>query len=193
MLKSELRKIYREKRSLLTATERMKMDDLLLIQFQKVPIDFVNTMLSYSPSDKHAEPNTYLFSTYLAHMIPGLRTCYPVTDFENLQMKAMLVDDDTEFSFNAYDIEEPVNGTEIDPQEIDIVFVPMLICDTAGYRVGFGKGFYDRFLPLCREDVLKVGFSYFEPVDAITDTHQFDIPLDFCVTPEKVYECQTNQ
>jgi len=188
MLKSELRKIYKEKRLLLSATERMKMDDLLLIQFQKLSLDPINVLFSYCPSEAHLEPNTYLFSTYLEHMIPGLQTCYPTTNLSNVEMKAMLVNEETEFHLTSFNVEEPVDGTEIDPQEIDLVFVPMLICDTSGYRVGFGKGFYDRFLPLCREDVIKVGFSYFEPVDQISDTHQFDIPLDFCITPEKVHE-----
>lgn len=188
MLKFELRKIYREKRSLLTAQERMKMDDLILIQFQKLSLGPIQTLLSYSPSEIHAEPNTFLFSTYLDHMIPGLETCYPVTDFESLTMKAMRVNDYTEFNMTKHGIEEPADGIEIDPAEIDLVFIPMLICDRKGYRVGFGKGFYDRFLSLCKPGVIKVGFSYFEPVDAISDTHQFDIPLNFCITPEHVIE-----
>lgn len=188
MLKSDLRKIYREKRSLLTATERMKMDDLLLIQFQKLSLNSVEVLLSYSPSEKHAEPNTYLFSTYLQHMIPGIKICYPVTDFNTMDMKIMMVNDHTEFHVTEFGIEEPIDGFEMDTKEADLVFVPMLICDTRGYRVGFGKGFYDRFLPLCREDVLKIGFSYFEPVDKIDDTSQFDIPLDFCITPEHIIE-----
>jgi len=188
MLKSELRKIYREKRALLTPQERNKMDDLLLIQFQKLALDNVQVLLSYSPSEKLDEPNTYLFSTYLEYMIPELKTCYPVTDFETLQLHPKLVNDYTEFHLTKYGIEEPMDGFDINPKEIDLVFIPMLICDTKGYRVGFGKGFYDRFLTLCKPEVIKVGFSYFEPIDKINDTHQFDIPLDFCITPEHVIE-----
>lgn len=188
MTKAELRKIYREKRTLLTSKDRNVMDDLLLIQFQKFSLDQVGVLLSYSPSETHAEPNTFLFSSYLQHMLPGLQTCYPVTDMSNLSMQAMLVQDDTEFHLTKYGVEEPVNGQPVDPKDIDLVFVPMLICDKAGYRVGFGKGFYDRFLPLCRPDVLKIGFSYFPPVDRIEDTHQFDVPLNFCVTPQEVFE-----
>lgn len=186
MLKSQLRKTYREKRSLLTAKERNKLDDLLLIQFQKLQLGDVQTLFTYSCSEKYAEPNTYLFENYLSYMVPDLNTCYPVTNFETLEMKAMLVNDDTSFRLTEFGIEEPVDGREVDPQQIDLVFVPILICDNKGYRVGFGKGFYDRFLPLCRLDVLKVGFSYFEPVGHIDDTHQFDIPLSHCITPEKV-------
>ncbi|MCE3283032.1 MAG: 5-formyltetrahydrofolate cyclo-ligase, partial [Chitinophagaceae bacterium] len=135
--------------------------------------------------------NAFLFSNYLAHMVPGLRVTYPVTDLKALTMKALSVNDYTEFYLNEFGIEEPADGWEIDPKEIDLVFLPMLICDKRGYRVGFGKGFYDRFLALCREDVVKVGFSYFEPVEQVDDTHQFDIPLNFCITPDKVIECQT--
>ena len=188
MLKSQLRKIYREKRSLLTEQERIKMDDLLLIQFQKQQPGNVTVLLTYSPSEKHNEPNTYLFSNYLSHMIPGLDICYPVTDAASLSMRAMQVNDYTEFHLTEFGVEEPSDGFEIDPKEIDLVFVPMLICDMKGYRVGFGKGFYDRFLAQCRPDVLKIGFSYFHPVDHIDDTHQFDIPLDVCITPDGVID-----
>jgi len=164
----------------------MKLDDLLLIQFQQLPLDGIATLMSYCPSDTHNEPNTYLFSNYLAHMVPGLDIIYPVSDFETCTIAPMQVNDHTEFHLNNYGIEEPVNGTPIDPLLIDLVFVPILICDTAGYRVGFGKGFYDRFLSRCREDVIKIGFSYFEPVEHISDTHQFDIPLSGCITPQSV-------
>jgi 5-formyltetrahydrofolate cyclo-ligase len=190
--KSELRKLYRSKRDTLTALERMKLDDLLLIQFQKLGLFDMEVLLSYCPSETQSEPNTYLFTDYLQHMIPGLQLCYPVTNFETLEMKPMLVNEETEFHLTQYSIEEPVNGVEIDTALIDVVFVPMLICDKQGYRVGFGKGFYDRFLPKCRQRVLKIGFSYFDPIDRIDDTHQFDVPLNLCITPQQVYECQTD-
>jgi 5-formyltetrahydrofolate cyclo-ligase len=54
--------------------------------------------------------------------------------------------------------------------------------------VGYGKGCYDRFLALCRPDIIKIGFSYFEPINEISDTDKFDIPLNYCITPERIYE-----
>ena len=124
-------------------------------------------------------------------MLPGLHVCYPVTNFETFEITPVLVNDHTSFHLTKFNLEEPIDGTPVSPQEIDVVFVPMLICDRHGYRVCFRKGFYDRFLPRCRPDVLKIGFSYFEPVERIDDTHQFDVPLDFCITPSQVLECQT--
>jgi 5-formyltetrahydrofolate cyclo-ligase len=103
-------------------------------------------------------------------------------------MKAILTSDDTDFSANKLGIIEPQNGMEILPDEMDLILVPMLICDKAGHRVGYGKGFYDRFLQLCRKDALKVAFSYFEPVDKIEDTSSFDVSLNLCITPQFIYE-----
>ncbi|MDB5232231.1 MAG: 5-formyltetrahydrofolate cyclo-ligase [Chitinophagaceae bacterium] len=188
MTKAELRLAYKEKRKALPVQERIKMDDLILIQFQQLGLPFIDVLMSYWPMDHHAEPNTEIYSRYLHHLVPGLQTAYPVTDFENLSMEAVIVNDETVFESNEKGLIEPRNGATIDPHEIDLVFVPHLICDLKGYRVGYGKGFYDRFLSRCREDVITVGFSYFDPVDTIEDTTQFDVPLNYCITPGQIYE-----
>jgi 5-formyltetrahydrofolate cyclo-ligase len=65
--------------------------------------------------------------------------------------------------------------------------MPLLAFDSKGDRVGYGKGYYDRFLAACRKDVLKIGLSYFPPVSSIDDIEIFDKKLDFCITPERVY------
>ena len=59
--------------------------------------------------------------------------------------------------------------------------------DLQGNRVGYGKGYYDRFLSKCKEDVIKVGLSFLSPIDCIEDVDFFDKKLDFCITPERVY------
>ena len=188
MTKKELRVAYRSKRLLLPERDRMKLDDLLLIQFQKLAFENVQTVLSYMPMQHTAEPSTHLFSRYLQYLIPGLQTAYPVTDFTNTSMQAIAVDEDTEFAMNEFQINEPMGNNIILSQDIDLVFVPMLICDADGYRVGYGKGFYDRYLQQCREDILKISFSYFEPVSRIDDTNEHDVPIDYCITPHLIYE-----
>ena len=64
-------------------------------------------------------------------------------------------------------------------KSIDMVLVPGLCFDGDGHRVGYGKGFYDRFLKTCRPDCIKIGLSYFEPVESIDDVHEGDVRLDF--------------
>ncbi|HJS52384.1 MAG TPA: 5-formyltetrahydrofolate cyclo-ligase, partial [Pyrinomonadaceae bacterium] len=88
---------------------------------------------------------------------------------------------------NFWGIREPPIDEAIDPSEIDLVIVPLLCFDERGFRVGHGKGFYDKFLAGCRADCLKVGFTFFPPTDPIDDIDEYDVPLDQCVTPERVY------
>ena len=181
MTKAELRKLYREKRSAISSKEKLKLDELLLIQFQKLPLSDIQTLCTYWPTEKFAEPNTHLFSGYLRHTIPSLIISYPVINVASLSIQAVSIDETTTYKHNAYGIYEPVNAKAIDEED-------MLVCDEQGNRVGFGKGYYDRFLSNCRKDVISIGFSYFKPVDAITDNQPFDIPLNYCITPEAVYE-----
>lgn len=188
MTKAELRTLYRQKREAIPGRDKLKMDDLLLIQFQQLYFTNVTTLLTYWPSSKHIEPNTHLFSGYLRHTIPGLQIAYPVIDKTTGTFNAVLINEDTVYTTNQFGITEPKDGPTIEPLEIDLVFTPMLVCDEQGYRVGYGKGFYDKFFALCQEDVIKVGFNYFHPVAKITDTQPFDVPLDYCVTTESIYE-----
>ncbi len=98
-----------------------------------------------------------------------------------------LLTDATVFRNSQWGIPEPVSGLQVTPKQIDVVFLPLLAFDLKGYRVGYGGGFYDRFLANCREDVVKVGLSFFEPVAEISDRHPLDIPMEYCVTPDKIY------
>ncbi|QEC67332.1 5-formyltetrahydrofolate cyclo-ligase [Panacibacter ginsenosidivorans] len=188
MTKKELRKIYKEKRAAIPSKEKLKLDDVLLINFQRLYFEDVAVLLTYWAKTDAQEPNTHLFSGFLRHSIPGLQLAYPKCDLNNYSMEALQVNEDTVYYSNQYGITEPKEGIIIEPAEIDLVFVPLLVCDNNGYRVGYGKGFYDRYLTRCRRDIIKIGFSYFDPVEKIDDKNDFDIPLDYCITPESVYE-----
>ncbi|MET0637616.1 MAG: 5-formyltetrahydrofolate cyclo-ligase [Chitinophagaceae bacterium] len=187
MNKKEIRETYRKKRRELSEQERVKLDDLLLIRFQSAGIPFLESLLSYWPIEENNEPDTHLFTEYLKFRNPELKVCYPVSDFGDRSMQAVLTDIDTPFTKHALNIYEP-QGKEILPtDQVDLVFVPLLAFDKDGYRVGYGKGFYDIYLTRCRPDCIKVGFSYFEAVDQIADRHEFDVPLDLCITPFNLY------
>mgnify|MGYP001550895887 CR=1 FL=1 len=85
---------------------------------------------------------------------------------------------------NAYHILEPATA-ELHTGEVDMVLVPLLAFDVRGYRAGYGKGFYDRFLQGL--DTLKIGLSFFGPLEQIDDIDVYDVRLDACITPEKIY------
>ncbi|SFQ75213.1 5-formyltetrahydrofolate cyclo-ligase [Flavobacterium akiainvivens] len=109
------------------------------------------------------------------------------SDFETCTMVHYLLTDNTKLALSTYGIPEPVDGLEVPSAKMDVVFVPLLAFDIKGHRVGYGKGFYDRFLNECRPDVIRVGLSFFEAAEGEIPHNDTDIALDFCVTPERVY------
>ena len=189
MIKSNLRHIYKERRQQLTNTQLATLDDLLLIQFQKLPVDIPALIMTYTPIARWNEFDPQEITDYCYFKNPEQQLFYPlITDVEAVStMMPVLVSDATIFELSAFGFSQPVNGIEVSTEDIDLVIVPLLAFDEKGYRVGYGKGYYDRFLKKCRKDVIKVGFSYFEPVDAIQDINVYDVPLDYCITHEKIY------
>lgn len=187
MLKYEARKIYREKRDALTAVEKTKLDDMLLIQFQQAEIPFLHTILSYRPIEENNEPDSSLVTSFLEFRNPALHVAYPKVNSTAGTMQGVLVDADTAFERGAYNVSEPVSNHNIPPEAFDLILIPLIICDKEGYRVGYGKGFYDKYLSRCRPDCIKAGLSYFEPIDEISDKNEFDVPLSLCITPQSIY------
>ncbi len=190
MKKKDLRRYYKSMRSELSPQQVNVMDDLMLIQFQKLPIEIPSLIMTYAPIQRLNEFNPLLISDYCYFKNPNQQLLYPLmygANGEN-EMIAVLVQDETEFMQNEYGVDEPVEGVDIEPSAIDLVLVPLLCFDNNGNRVGYGKGYYDRFLKGCRPDCIKIGFSYFAPVEHIEDINANDVRLNYCVTHERIYE-----
>ena len=94
---------------------------------------------------------------------------------------------DSKLLKNKWGIPEPSGGTTVNEELIEVVFIPLLAFDKQGHRVGYGKGYYDKFLERCRTDVIKIGLSLFEATENISDISEMDMALDHCVTPLKIY------
>jgi len=188
MLKSEARTVYLQKRAQITLKQQSIWDDLLLIRMQQLPLPPLHTVFSYAAIERRKEISTDAILGYLEFRNPGIRIAYPVYDALTSGMQAVWVDADTLFNVNEFGISEPANGPVASSRELDLVFVPLLCFDERGYRVGYGKGVYDRYLKEVRPDTLLIGLSYFEPVPRITDTDKFDVPLNYCITPQRIYE-----
>jgi len=107
--------------------------------------------------------------------------------FEN-DLKNFQITDSTNFKLNKLGINEPIEGNEIKNDLIDVIFLPLIIFDIKGNRVGYGKGYYDRLLKSKSKKILKIGLSIFDPVDKILDINKHDIKMDYCVTPKEVFK-----
>lgn len=186
MLKSVARKLLLDKRKKLSHTDCLKMDDLLLIQFQKMDWSGVQCIGSFYPLENHNEPNSLLLISYLKFFIPGLIVAYPRINDDKLTMHFYKETETLEV--NKWGIQEPLPFNLISPNQIDALLVPLIGFDLQGQRVGFGKGYYDRYFANYPSNRSRIGISYFEPLPKIEDTHEFDVPLTHCITPSNSYE-----
>ena len=152
----------------------------------------LHTVHVFLPIRKNNEVDTFSILNYFKHEQPQLKILVPRTSFKNLSISNIVYDHEfTILGRNKYDIPEPIHGRIVPALEIDAVFIPLLGFDVNGNRVGYGKGFYDRFLSECRPDVVKIGLSFFDPVERIDDINKYDIPLDLCITPAKTWTFTT--
>jgi 5-formyltetrahydrofolate cyclo-ligase len=186
MTKSYLRKKYKALRNGLS---KELIDDR--------SIDIANNLLKlniwhygfyhiFLPIERHNEVNTEFILNILSGKDKNI--VISQSNFATLEMTHYLLTDNTMIRKNDFDIPEPIDGIEIPSSKLDVVFVPLLTYDQLGNRVGYGKGFYDRFLSECRDDVIKIGLSFFEAEALITDIDLNDVRLDYCVTDSEVLE-----
>lgn len=184
MKKKELRKKYTKLRDGLTPQQisewSLDISDLLMNTF-----DFTNKLTHvFLPIFDKKEINTWLTVDRL--MSIG-KVVVSRSNFEDLTMEHVLLENDIPIETSSYGIPEPVGGELISPDKLDYIIVPLLAFDKRGYRVGYGKGFYDSFFTNIKSDAVKIGVSFFEVEDEIEDTNELDIQLDYCLTPNKLY------
>jgi len=188
LIKKEIRAIYIEKRKLLGDDEIAERSGNIVNNFRTVELQGAQMLLSYYPIPERKEFDVTICEQLLTLENENLQIAWPKLMADGVTMQAIGLHKNTVLVENRYNILEPVSDEYIDPQLIDVIFVPLLAFDNKGYRVGYGKGYYDRYLPKCAQDVVKIGFSYFEALDAIDDVNEYDVPLNYCITPTRVYE-----
>lgn len=185
MKKSYLRAKYKELRLDLSTETIEDLSLQIANQLLTLPIweyNFYHLFLSIAEQKEvDTEP--------ILHILQGKdkNVVLPKTDAPTNELVNYLLTDTTKIKKNRWNIPEPQDGIEVDPEKIDVIFIPLLAFDESGHRVGYGKGFYDKFLASCKTSVLKIGLSFFEAEEEIEDIYQSDIPLDYCVTPKNTY------
>ena len=182
--KPYLRKLFLQKRKALSDRETKEFNKKINLHFDSFLRQDIKTVHIYLPIRSKVEIDTW-------PLIHGLWTrniqvVVPVMDPHKNTISSMLLTKDTQLVENEWKIPEPLHSPEIDEKEIDAVFVPLLAFDKKGYRVGYGKGYYDAFLASMNHEILKIGLSFFPPVDQISDIDPWDISLDFCITPDTI-------
>ena len=187
LTKHAARNLARKQRKLLSPKEILQYNKQLLGRFSALPFEGIRYLHSFLPLETHVEPNTLLLLNWLRDHHPAVHVVLSKSEPEHSHMRHFLWDEHSVLHTNRWGIPEPVGGTEVRADILDVVLVPLLMFDLHGNRVGYGKGFYDRFLSQCRPDSLKIGLSFFDPVSEISDVSAHDIRLNACITPEKIW------
>jgi 5-formyltetrahydrofolate cyclo-ligase len=189
MLKSELRKIYLSKLKSLSQTERSEKSEQICQRFfDNFTLEDVRNIHIFLSIKKNNEIETRFIYEKIWRDFLSVRTFAPRVCDEELEHFEFT--NDTKLISNLWEICEPADGEPFGAEYFDIVIVPLLCFDLSGNRVGYGKGFYDKFLAKCRPDCVKIGLSFFEAVTEIDDKNKFDVKLDYCLTPNRLLKFQ---
>ncbi|NML66983.1 5-formyltetrahydrofolate cyclo-ligase [Hymenobacter sp. RP-2-7] len=139
------------------------------------------------------EPDTWLVARRVwAEQLPT-RLAVPVVQPGGATLRHYELTPRTLLQPNRWGIDEPVpdplTAPEVFPEQLDAVLVPLLYCDQRGHRVGYGGGFYDRFLAQCRPGTAFIGLNVLNepPGPPIADVLPTDVPLTAYITPDGVW------
>lgn len=184
MLKSDLRLLYTKLRKDLSSKQITDYSLQLANSSLELPIWNFDYYHLFLPITDKKEIDT----SFLLSILQGRDKHVLLPKMKGDDLTHFLLTDSTTLKTNKWNVPEPVDGILVESSNIDVVFVPLLAFDKQGNRVGYGKGFYDRFLQQCKKDVVKIGLSLFDAEEEIEDVFENDIPLDYCITPNKIYE-----
>ncbi len=184
MKKEKLRSVYLAKRKELNKQEVEKKSNLI---FDIIENNFIlkNKKISlFLTIEKLNEINTFSFLKKVlttCKLIATPRSDFKLNELIHVKFKSL-----DQLKTSEFGIPESEDGEIIQPEDFDIVFVPLLTIDKSGNRVGYGKGFYDRFLSKCKPECIFIGIYIFEEIEEIEDVNCDDIKLNYCITPTKI-------
>lgn len=183
--KDRLREQYKKLRATLPAKERVRWDEsicqsaLALVSFR-----YADVVLLYAPMEQ--EINVLPIAE--AALKKGKKIAFPRCDAASRTMQYHLVESLTDLTVSTYGIREPDAALPIYDQSVHtdsaVCFIPGLVYDRHGYRLGYGKGFYDRYLSSfhgCR-----IGVIYSDCIIPEVPRGRFDIRADILLTEKNV-------
>lgn len=180
-MKNELRKKYKSLRKELSEDEKKQFSKKIYNSCISL-FDLKNKNISvFVPITKFNEIDTW-------HFLNNLNAKFYLPVVKNKILKHIKYENKVQLEMSDWGILEPTYGEEVNPEKFDFVIVPLLAYDIKGNRIGYGAGFYDSFLKDCNPNCKFIGVSFFEPETDLIETYSTDIPLNYCITPNKIHQ-----
>lgn len=183
MNKKNLRKTLLRKRSYYLASSNHKEKTKKISDYLYSLEEYKNADLIFTYLSMEEEIDTRSFIEHSLSL--NKQIAVPVTlDKEN--MGAYLVKNLSELEVDSFGIlsPDPEKAKLINPKDIDLAIVPLLAYNKHGYRLGYGRGYYDRYLPKLSAHCKKIGFAIKEQEVENLPVGIYDYPLDAILTPE---------
>ncbi|MEO9965199.1 MAG: 5-formyltetrahydrofolate cyclo-ligase [Reichenbachiella sp.] len=188
--KKKYRTVYLRKRRMLSSKDFDLKNARLLYHFHRFfdssSASLVHSFLSIS---KNKEVNTWPLVEWLRTQ--GKQIAISRCSTNSNELTHYLFENYDQLKESSYGIPEPQHGIEITPDSINAVLIPLIVFDRLGQRIGYGAGYYDRFLAACSSDCLKIGLSLAPPLDKIPFSEAHDVAMDYCITPLGIYDFKT--
>lgn len=188
MNKKKLREKYFHMRKSISEKEIIKMSYEIFFHLKKIFFIWKKTYYHiFLPIREYKEIDTFIIINFLLKI--GKCVIIPCSNFRKLSIENCIFHENTILTKKKYGILEPIPMHKfiVSISLIEVIFIPLLIFDSKGYRIGYGKGFYDRFIPLCKKNVIKIGLSFFSPIKRIQNIHNNDLLIDIGITPNHIF------
>ena len=154
--------------------------------FHSVDLSGITWVHVFLPMQNHIEPDLWPLVSQWKEKYPQLNFASPVSDFGqySFQQYELLLDSMPALSNKG--IPEPNKDNLVFPKDTDLAFIPLLAADVYGNRVGYGAGFYDRFLANCHKDCVKIGLALYPPIEGEIAHEAHDIKLDYYASATEI-------
>lgn len=185
MNKNLIRKKVLAERSKIAKDERLSMGNKIIKSFKSTDLYKNSEMIMIYISFGTEIHNHDFIKDALAE---GKKIVVPVTFHNPRMMKPSQIFSFDELEPGYYNILSPKEEyiRYVDKSQIDLIIVPGAVFDKEGYRIGYGGGYYDRFLADLRAP--KVSFAFEMQLTDEVPKEDFDIPVEYIITEDRFIE-----
>ncbi|SMO41245.1 5-formyltetrahydrofolate cyclo-ligase [Fodinibius sediminis] len=181
--KEKLRKRLCSRRARISGADFMGFSREITVELQQQPeYRSASVIHCYVSMNDRREVNTHVLIKMMIEQ--GKRVVVPVTHFEDERLSHIGLRSFDDLRPNKWGVLEPKSGRQAEPGALDLVIVPMVGGDERGHRIGYGGGYYDRFLK--GVSCPTIGLCFEQNIVSCLPTEDYDVPLDKIITEKRI-------